>query len=153
MTYAILDRMLKLFEWHASEISRGDLTFATQAPFTGAKTIKAPNGSTVVTLDLAESILVELPPSHRHIDLFLLEPHRELGAHFHKHATAYIYGIDGNGTAHVGAEKIYLGKWGKAVFPAGGIHNVMTGDEPFLFASFQDHPIIQQDGSLDYFII
>jgi hypothetical protein len=31
-------------------------------------------------------------------------------------------------------------------------HNVITKADFFLFASFQDHSIIREDGSLDYFV-
>lgn len=147
-----ISQILNLFERHAGEICRGDLSFATVMPFAGAQAQKAPNGSTVITVAIAEEMSEKLPASHRHIDLFLLEPARELGAHFHKLATAHVYGVDGSGTAMVGDQRLQMAKADKAVFPAGLIHNVVTGPDHFLFASFQDQPIIQEDGSLDYFI-
>lgn len=147
-----ISHILNLFERHAGEICRGDLSFAEQLPFAGAEAQTAPNGSTVITVAVTEAMSEQLPASHRHIDLFLLEPARELGAHFHKMATAHVYGVDGSGTAIVGEHRIEMGRGDHAVFPAGFVHNVATGPNHFLFASFQDHPIIQQDGSLDYFI-
>jgi quercetin dioxygenase-like cupin family protein len=147
-----ISHILNVFEQHASEICRGDLSFAEQPPFVGAQAQKAPNGSTVITIAITEALLDELPTSHRHIDLFLLECRRELGPHYHKLATAYVYGIEGSGTAVIGDQSIELGSTDKAVFPAGVTHNVMTGADFFLFASFQDHSIIREDGSLDYFV-
>ena len=151
MEYTI-ESMLNLFERHAPDICHGDLSFAADEPFVGAQSQQAPNGSTVITLNIIEGGINEMSPSHRHIDIFLLEPHRELGAHFHQHATAHVYGIDGCGTAMIGQQCIALGRSDKAIFPAGVVHNVITGESHFLFASFQDHPIIQVDGSLDYFV-
>lgn len=147
----VISELLGLFERHASAIFGGDLSFASVAPFAGAHAQIAPNGSTVITLDLNATALDLLPASHRHIDLFLLEPNRELGAHYHKQATAHIYGIDGSGIAIVAGQSTPVGRADQAIFPAGQVHNVVTGAEHFLFASFQDYPIIQEDGSLDYY--
>lgn len=147
-----ISQILNLFELHASDICRGDLSFAEQRPFVGARVHKAPNGSTVITVTITEAVLEQLPASHRYIDLFLLEPARELGAHYHKLATAHVYGVDGSGTAIIGGQLIELGRANKAVFPAGVTHNVLTGADFFVFASFQDHSIIREDGSLDYFV-
>lgn len=152
MDETAISHILNVFELHASGICRGDLSFAEQRPFVGAKVQKAPNGSTVITIAITEGVLEQLPASHRYIDLFLLEPARELGAHYHKLATAHVYGVDGSGTAIIGGQLIELGRANKAVFPAGVTHNVLTGADFFLFASFQDHSIIREDGSLDYFV-
>jgi quercetin dioxygenase-like cupin family protein len=147
-----ISQILNVFERSASEICRGDLSFAEQAPFVGTKVQKAPNGSTVITVAITEAVLDQLPASHRYIDLFLLESGRELGPHHHKLATAHVYGIEGSGTAVIGDQSIELGRADKAVFPVGVTHNVVTGDDFLLFASFQNHSIIREDGSLDYFV-
>ncbi|MFN7324299.1 MAG: hypothetical protein ACK5SM_06115, partial [Sphingomonadales bacterium] len=65
-----ISHILNLFERHAGEICRGDLSFATVMPFIGAQAQKAPNGSTVITVAIAEEMSEKLPASHRHIDLF-----------------------------------------------------------------------------------
>jgi quercetin dioxygenase-like cupin family protein len=147
-----ISHILNLFERHASDICRGDLSFAEQIPFVGTNVQKAPNGSTVITVAITKAMLDQLPANHCYIDLFLLESGRELGPHHHKHATAHVYGIEGSGTAVIGNQQIELGKSDKAVFPAGVTHNVITKADFFLFASFQDHSIIREDGSLDYFV-
>ncbi|OYU03255.1 MAG: hypothetical protein CFE36_02570 [Sphingomonadaceae bacterium PASS1] len=147
-----ISHILNVFERNASDICRGDLSFAEQIPFVGAEAQKAPNGSTVITVAITKAMLDQLPTSHRYVDLFLLESGRELGPHFHKLATAHVYGIKGSGTAVIGDQSIELGRSDKAVFPAGVTHNVLTGADFFLFASFQDHSIIREDGSLDYFV-
>lgn len=147
-----ISHILNVFERHASDICRGDLSFAEQMPFLGTKVQKAPNGWTVIMVAITEAVLDQLPTSHRYVDLFLLESGRELGPHHHKLATAHVYGIEGSGTAIIGGQRFELGKSDKAVFPAGVTHNVVTGADFFLFASFQDHSIIREDGSLDYFV-
>lgn len=110
----------------------------------------APNGSTVIALTLADTVRKALPPNHRHLDLFLLDPGCRLGTHYHVHATAHIHVLAGNGHAEVDGVHLPFSAGAHLLFPAGSRHDVIANDHRVLFASFQDNPIIQPDGSLDY---
>lgn len=110
----------------------------------------APNGSTVIALTLADTVSTALPPSHRHLDLFLLDPRCRLGTHYHVHATAHIHVLAGDGHAEVDGMHLPFSPGAHLLFPAGSHHDVIANDHRVLFASFQNNPIIQPDGTLDY---
>ena len=121
-------------------------------PFAGHTGLESPNGSTVIALELAPATCAALPPSHRHLDLFLLAPNSRLGSHYHVHASARIHIIAGCGEAVVDGVRTAFVPGDRLRFPCGSRHDVASGDEPVLFASFQDNPIVQPDGTLDYHV-
>lgn len=145
-------RVLSILAVHSADVIAENLSFAAFWPFAGAQLHRAPNGSTVISLRLEPSVLGSMPESHQHLDLFVLQPESELGAHFHKQATAHVFGLAGEAVATVGPTRLRLAPDCKAVFKAGEIHNVQSADETVVFASFQDSPIILSDGTLDYFL-
>jgi quercetin dioxygenase-like cupin family protein len=144
--------VLSILAEHSADAISENLSFATSWPFAGAQLHRAPNGSTVISLRLEPSVLGSMPESLQHVDLFVLEPESELGAHFHKQATAHVFGLAGEAVATVGPTRLRLAPHCKVVFKAGEIHNVKSASETVLFASFQDSPIILSDGTLDYFL-
>jgi mannose-6-phosphate isomerase-like protein (cupin superfamily) len=147
----MIERVLDGLAAHADAILRGDYTTLRQPPFAGFALHVSPNGSTVIALEPLATTRDALPPSHRCIDLFVLEPHAQLGRHWHRHASAHIHMLRGHGVVEVDGDAIAAAPGDQALFPAGTVHNVIAGAETVLFASFQDVPIIQPDGALDYF--
>lgn len=110
------------------------------------------NGSKVITLSYTEAGQKNAPPSAKHVDIFILQKSCELGEHFHKNATAQIKVINGQGTATIEQEKQRFTVHSELTFPANSIHNVKADDaEPVVFISYQDNPILQDDGTLDYY--
>jgi quercetin dioxygenase-like cupin family protein len=131
----------------------GDYAALRAPPFAGFTLHVSPNGSTVIAIEPAPETRDALAPSHRVIDLFLLEPRAQLGRHFHRHASAHIHILRGRATVEVDGAATDAAPGDEAFFPAGKIHNVIARDEAVAFASFQDHPIIQPGGALDYFAV
>lgn len=132
-------------------LMRGDCTGLSAPPFAGCSRHRSPNGSTVIAVALQADALAALPESHRWLDLFLLEPHARLGRHYHRHAAAHIRILAGHGALEVDEKTKDFAPGDTAFFPAGARHDVSSREEPVLFQSFQNNPIIQPDGSLDYF--
>ena len=152
MSERTLGLILAVLAKHAEDALVKNLSFADSWPFAGAQLHKAPNGSAVISLQLEPEVFEKMADSHRYLDLFVLEPRSELGAHFHKLTTAHIYGISGEAIATVGLTRKTLLPEVSLVFNAGDIHNVQSDNETVVFASFQNFPIIQPDGTLDYFL-
>jgi quercetin dioxygenase-like cupin family protein len=147
MLQAILDRI----DANAEAIMSGDFASLNAAPFAGFSTHKSPDGSTVITVELPEAARAALPASHRRVDLFLLDANCRLGRHYHRHASAHIHIMRGRAVAEVDGAETSVSPGDKTFFPANSVHDVRAGDTAVLFASFQDHPITQSDGSVDYF--
>lgn len=145
-------QLLELVDRQRDALIGGDLSGLAQPAITGHQVHASPNGSTVIAIDLADAVRDALPPDHRHLDLFLLEPDSRLGTHYHRHASALIHIISGTGQAEIDGRRIAFAPGDKLRFPAGSRHDVLSGSAPVLFASFQDNPIIQSDGSLDYHV-
>jgi mannose-6-phosphate isomerase-like protein (cupin superfamily) len=143
--------ILRLIEANKAALLRADCSGIPAPPFAGCTAHRSPSGSTVMAVALDEATLAGLPESHQWLDLFLLEPFSRVGTHYHRRATAHTYIIAGHGTVEVDGQGVEFGPGDTALFPAGARHDVISREEPVLFASFQDNPIIQPDGSLDYF--
>lgn len=146
----MIERILERVAAHADDILAGRYEALRAPPFAGFALHVSPNGSTVIALQFEAAALAALPASHRSVDLFLLAPHAQLGRHFHRRATAHVHMVRGAATAEVDGEETHLAPGGEACFPARAVHDVRSGSEAVLFASFQDHPILQPDGSQDY---
>lgn len=144
-------RTLAALEAAQDAVLDGDYAALPADLFAGARASRSPNGSTVVSVDYAPDVLAALPASHRHLDLFILEPRSRLGTHFHKRATAHIHVLRGEGQAELDGVTTHIAPGARLTFPAGARHDVRSGEAIVLFVSFQDNPIIQPDGSLDYF--
>lgn len=129
----------------------GDYEALRAPPFVGFTLHVSPNGSKVIALEPVAATRDALPASHRVIDLFLLGAAAQLGRHYHRHASAHIEMLRGDAIVEVDGAATHVAPGGTAFFPAGKVHNVIAKDELVVFVSFQDHPIIQADGSLDYF--
>jgi quercetin dioxygenase-like cupin family protein len=147
MLQAILDHV----DANAEAILSGDFAILNAAPFAGFSTHQSPDGSTVVSVELPAATSAALPASHRRVDLFLLDAHRRLGRHYHRRANAHIHIIRGCAIVEVDGAETSVSPGDKTLFPAHSVHDVRAGDAAVLFASFQDHPILQSDGSVDYF--
>jgi quercetin dioxygenase-like cupin family protein len=143
----VLDRLAALCD----DVIAGKYDALRAPPFDAYKAHVSPNGSTVLAIAVSAKIRAALPTSHQWLDLFILEPHAQLGRHFHQHASAYIHFLSGRGVADIDGVLSEVAPGDEAFFPAGSIHNVRAGDNFVVFASFQDNPIIQADGSMDYF--
>jgi quercetin dioxygenase-like cupin family protein len=149
MIKALLDSIAA----HTDAIMSGDFTALEAPPFAGFSTHTSPNGSTVITVEVPAQTRQKLAPSHRRIDLFLLDANCQLGRHFHRLASAHIHIIRGRAVAEIDGKETSVAPGDETYFPAQSVHNVCSGDEAVLFASFQDHPILQNDGSVDYFAV
>jgi mannose-6-phosphate isomerase-like protein (cupin superfamily) len=112
----------------------------------------APNGSTVVALTLAADAPGRLADAHQWLDLFILGADARLGAHYHRHASANILIVSGSGTALIDGAAVPVQPGDECRFPAGSVHYVCADGQPMLFLSFQDHPILAADGTLDYHV-
>ncbi len=122
-------------------------------PLVGGITVNvAPNGSTVVALALAADAPGRLADAHQWVDLFILGANARLGAHYHRHASATILIIGGSGTAVVDGAAVPVQPGDMCRFPSGSVHDVCADGAPMLFLSFQDHPILAADGTLDYHV-
>src|SRR5262249_31521889 len=117
----------------------------------GCTTSTSPNGSTVISLALTPEARGKLPPDQRVVDLFVLGPRNQLGRHSHRHSSAHVHFVSGHGVAELDDAWMQVGPGDALFFPALSVHNVRSGEETVLFASFQDHPILQPDGSADYY--
>lgn len=148
-----ISALLQTLTTHTAAILAGDHTALRHAPFAGFTEHVSPNGSTVLAIQLTPATLEALPPSHKHLDLFLLDPQSQLGAHYHRHASAHIHMLAGSATAEVAGEARVVSPGDTAHFPANAVHNEKSNEAPVLFASFQDHPILQPHGSVDYFAV
>lgn len=148
-----ISALLQTLSAHSAAIVAGDYSVLRANVFAGFTEHVSPNGSTVLAIELTPAARESLPPSHIWLDLFLLEPNSQLGAHYHRHASAHIHMLAGTAIAEVAGEAIAVNPGDAAYFPAGSIHNVTSNEAFVLFASFQDHPILQPDGSVDYFAV
>lgn len=149
----MIQTILDIVRCEGHAIIGGDYARLNEAPFAGYTLATSPNGSTVIALKLAPEALSELPASHAHVDLFLLNANARLGAHYHRHASAHIHIVAGRAVAEVDGVAIEAAPGDQAFFPAGSVHDVHAGHEAVLFASFQDNPILQPDGSVDYYAV
>ncbi len=149
----MIERILDILSAHRAELLSGAYDVLCARPFMDFGLHASPNGSTVIAVEMSAETRAALPPTHQHLDLFLLEPRAELGAHFHHHASARIHILSGSGVAEVDGAALAVAPGDALDFPVTKIHNVRSGDEAILFASFQDHPILRPDGSVDYFAI
>jgi mannose-6-phosphate isomerase-like protein (cupin superfamily) len=112
----------------------------------------APNGSTVVALTLHAAAQRRLADCHQWVDLFVLGANARLGEHYHRHASASIIIVNGSGTALIDGTAVPVQAGEQCRFPAGCRHDVHADSQPMLFLSFQDHPILAADGTLDYHV-
>jgi mannose-6-phosphate isomerase-like protein (cupin superfamily) len=146
----MIQALLKDIAPHVDAIMSGDFSALEAPPFAGFATHTSPNGSTVIAVDLPEATRASLPPTHQCVDLFLLDAHCQLGRHYHRRASAHIHIIRGDAIAHIDGVDTRVSPGDETLFPAGSVHDVRSFSSPVLFASFQDNPILQPDGSVDY---
>lgn len=122
-------------------------------PLVGNITVNvAPNGSIVVALTLGAGSQGRLADAHQWVDLFILGADARLGAHYHRYASASILIVSGSGTALIDGAAVPVQAGDECHFPAGSVHDVYADGQPMLFLSFQDHPILAADGTLDYHV-
>lgn len=143
-------QLLTHFDAHADAILGGDHSALAAPFFDGFSLHRSPNGSIVIALQPSLDTRNALASTYQHIDLFLLEPNARLGRHFHHHASAHIHILRGAAMAEVDGVSAYVAPGDTAYFPATKIHDVHAKHDWVLFASFQDHPILRNDGSVDY---
>lgn len=143
--------LLEIVTTHAEAILARDLAVLNAPPFAGYSTHTSPNGSTVITVELVDAARSALPPDQRRLDLFLLDANSQLGRHYHRHANAHIHIIRGRGVTYLDGVETTFAPGDATFFPAMSVHDVRSFADAVLFASFQDNPITQPDGSVDYF--
>jgi mannose-6-phosphate isomerase-like protein (cupin superfamily) len=148
---SVVDELLGLARLHLPALLRAEPSALPAPPFMGCELHRSPTGSTVMAMRLDAGTLAAMPPGHRWLDFFLLDAHARLGTHFHRRASAHIHVLSGEGALEVDGQEAPIAAGATGWFPAGSRHDVRAYGGPVLFASFQDHPIIQPDGSLDYF--
>jgi mannose-6-phosphate isomerase-like protein (cupin superfamily) len=147
---AMIQTILDIARRERDAIIAGKYARLNEDPFAGFALNTSPNGSTVIALKLTPEAREALPGDQRHVDLFVLGARKQLGRHYHHHASAQVYFLAGHGIAEIDGVETRIGPGAQLVFPALSVHDVRSGEETVLFASFQDNPILKPDGSVDY---
>ncbi|MBK66871.1 MAG: hypothetical protein CMP22_01925 [Rickettsiales bacterium] len=110
------------------------------------------NGETIINLVRTSQSNAAVEDEAKVVDVFILDAGCELGAHFHQHASANIFFLNGSGKALIGDEIIEFKAGDTAKFPKGVVHNVLANDdsEKVVFISYQDHPIQLSENEFDF---